>query len=101
VKPAAADGSLLRAAKVNIEYAEGKGPWKSKGRFAEGKDVHFEKQDDGRQRSEQLLPDEEFTVTVDAHGFEPKSEKLKLPEGVVKELEVRLKPLAARTRSGQ
>ena len=83
---------------MNIEYAEGKGPWKSKGRFVDGKDVHFEKQDDGRQRSEQLVPDEEFTVTVEAPGYEPKSEKLKLPEGAVKELEVRLKPLAKKAK---
>ena len=53
--------------------------------------MSFARQDDGRWRSSQLLPDEEFTVTVDAPGYEPKSEKLKLSEGAVKELEVRLK----------
>ena len=91
VKPVAEKGGPLRDVKVNLEYAEGKGPWKGGGRFTEGKDVHFEKQNDGRWRSEQLLPDEEFTVTVDAAGYEPKSEKLKLPEGAVKDVEVRLK----------
>lgn len=62
--------------------------------YREGKPngyVGFTRQADGRQRSRQLLPDEEFTVTVEAEGFEPESEKLKLPEGTVKELEVRLK----------
>jgi beta-lactamase regulating signal transducer with metallopeptidase domain len=53
--------------------------------------VSFERQDDGRYRTSQLLPDEEFTLTVEAEGYEPKSEKFKLPEGEVKELEVKLK----------
>ena len=96
VKPAAEDGSLLRDAKVEIEYAKNKGIWNSQGRYVEGKDVSFEKQDDGRRRSGQLLPDEEFTVTVKAEGYEPKSEKLKLPEGEVKELEVQLKKALGR-----
>jgi hypothetical protein len=34
------------------------------------------------------------TVTVEAEGYEPKSESLKLPEGAVKELVVRLKKKA-------
>ena len=48
--------------------------------------VSFERQDDGRWRSSQLLPDEKFTVTVEAEGYEPRSEKLKLPEIRVKSL---------------
>ena len=56
--------------------------------------VNFEHQVDGRWRSEQLLPDEKFTLTVEAEGYEPKSETLKLPEGAVKELEVRLKKMS-------
>lgn len=91
VKPVTEHGGLLREAKVRIEYANGRGPWKSQGRFIEGKGVHFEKQDDGRWRSSQLLPDEEFTITVEADGYESKSEKLKLPEGAIKELDLRLK----------
>ena len=64
---------------------------KGSGRYTEGKDVKFEKQSDGRRRTSGLLPDEEFTLTVEAEGYEPKSEKLKLPEGVTKELEMKLK----------
>ena len=69
------------------------------GRFSDGEyirdgkpagDVGFECQNDGRWRTSQLLPDEEFTVTIEAQGYEPKAEKLKLPEGAVKELELRL-----------
>jgi protocatechuate 3,4-dioxygenase beta subunit len=91
VKPVAEDGSLLRDAKVRIEYAEGRGPWKGKGRFVEGTDVSYEKQEDGCRRTSQLLPDEEFTVTVEAEGYESQSAPLKLREGEVKELEVRLR----------
>lgn len=53
--------------------------------------VAFERQSDGRWRSSQLLPNEEFALTVKAKGFEPITEMLTLPEGAVKELEVRLK----------
>ncbi|MGO9112523.1 MAG: M56 family metallopeptidase [Thermoguttaceae bacterium] len=53
--------------------------------------VAFEHQDDGRWRTSQLLPDEQFTITVDAEGYESKPENLKLPEGAVKELDIRLK----------
>jgi len=91
IKPVAEDGGLLREAKLKFEYAKGRGPWEGQGRYVDGADVSYEKQDDGRKRTNQLLPDEEFTVTVEAEGYEPKSEKLKLPEGAVKELEVQLK----------
>ena len=53
--------------------------------------VDFMPENDGRWSTTGLLPDEGFTLTVEAEGYEPKSEKLKLPEGAVKELEVRLK----------
>ena len=92
VKPVAEDGTLLRNANVQIEYAEGKGPWKDAGRFTEGKDVSFEKQENGYRRTSQLLPDEEFTLTVESEGCESKSQKLKLSEGATLELEVKLKP---------
>ncbi len=39
-------------------------------------DVNFEKQEDGRFRSEQLQPDLEFNVTAEADGFKPASRKL-------------------------
>ena len=62
--------------------------------FRPTNNVSLERQDDGRWRSSQMLPDKEFTITVEAKGFEPKSEKVKLPEGAVKELEMKLKPVA-------
>jgi len=49
-------------------------------------DVNFEKQEDGRYRSSQLLPDEEVTITATADGYEPASRKLNLREGETEEL---------------
>ncbi len=54
-------------------------------------DVTFARQQDGYLRSDALLPDEEFVLTIEADGYARKSEKLTLPEGAIKELEVRLK----------
>jgi beta-lactamase regulating signal transducer with metallopeptidase domain len=96
VKPVAEKGGPLGDAKVNLEYGVGKGPWKGAGRFTEGKDIHFEKQNDGRWRSEQLLPDEDFTVTVEAPGYQPNRQQFTLPEGVTKDVEVKLKRAAAK-----
>ena len=54
-------------------------------------DVTFARQHDGYLRSEGLLPDEEFTLTIEAQGHKPISEKFRLSEGAVKELMMRLK----------
>ena len=43
--------------------------------------MSLEEHGDGRWRTSQLLPDEEITVTVEADGYETKSETLSLPEG--------------------
>jgi WD40 repeat protein len=57
-------------------------------------DVVFDSQQDGRLRSEQLLPDEDVTVTVWADGFEKTSEKIQLKEGEQKEITLTLEPSA-------
>ncbi|HBO46360.1 MAG TPA: hypothetical protein DD670_21020 [Planctomycetaceae bacterium] len=57
--------------------------------------VNFERQNDGRWRTSQLLPDEEFTLTVEAPDHEPRSEKMSLAEGETKEITWRLKKLPA------
>ena len=93
VKAVAEDGSPVKNFKVTADYPLPKDKTTGFKFIVDGlnSDVTFEKQEDGRRRSEQLLPDEEFTLTVHADGFKPKSEKLNLPEGAVKELEVKLK----------
>jgi beta-lactamase regulating signal transducer with metallopeptidase domain/protocatechuate 3,4-dioxygenase beta subunit len=53
-------------------------------------DVFMEKQEDGRWRSSQLLPDEEITVTISADGYKPYTEKIELAEGVNKEIKAEL-----------
>ena len=55
-------------------------------------DVDFEKQEDGRFRSEQLQPDLEFNVTAEADGFKPASRKLTLAEGKTEEITLVLEP---------
>jgi Zn-dependent protease with chaperone function/protocatechuate 3,4-dioxygenase beta subunit len=92
VKAVAEDGSPVKNFKVTADYPLPKDKTTGFKFIVDGlnSDVTFEKQEDGRRRSEQLLPDEEFTLTVHADGFKPKSQKLKLPEGAVKELEVKL-----------
>jgi beta-lactamase regulating signal transducer with metallopeptidase domain/5-hydroxyisourate hydrolase-like protein (transthyretin family) len=57
-----------------------------------GEQVKFVRQKDGRWCSRDLPYDDEFTLTVEAPGHQPFSKKFKLPEGAVKELEVKLKP---------
>ncbi|MGB7159028.1 MAG: M56 family metallopeptidase, partial [Tepidisphaeraceae bacterium] len=54
-------------------------------------DVWLEKQD-GSWRSVNLLPDQEFTLSAQAEGAERSEQKLKLPEGEVREVMVTLKP---------
>jgi beta-lactamase regulating signal transducer with metallopeptidase domain/protocatechuate 3,4-dioxygenase beta subunit len=49
-------------------------------------DVFMEKQEDGRWRTSQLLPDEEFTVTLSAPGYAEHKEIMKLAEGASKDL---------------
>ena len=85
-------GGQLKEFKAKIEYSPGKSPKDPNSTFVNGVqgDVFMEKQEDGRWRSSQLLPDEEITVTVSAEGFKPYTEKLKLAEGTTKELKAEL-----------
>jgi hypothetical protein len=91
VRPVAEDGAILKDARFKLVYAKGRSQPESTGRYVDWDDVTFERQTDGRLRSEHLLPDEQFTVTVNAAGYRPKSETLKLPEGAIKELTVQFR----------
>lgn len=59
--------------------------------LANGSDLNFAHQEDGKYRSEQMLPDEALTLTVSALGYETVSEKVKLNEGATKDLVFTLK----------
>jgi hypothetical protein len=77
-----------------VGYAPPKAP-EAKRRRPDGieGDVAFVREDDDRWRSASfILPDEPITLTVEAAGYKPKSQKLSLPEGAVKELNVTLEP---------
>jgi len=89
-------GQPVPSAKVTATY-----PWGKQRYIVEGEarsDLTFERQKDGRFRSEQLLPDEEVTFTAAAAGYENASEKFKLPEGETKELVLTLKKAAEAKR---
>jgi len=90
VKVVAEYGTPVEKAKLDIEYGKGRGPREGRGGFVDGRDVHYERQSDGCLRTEQLLPDEEFTVTVSAEGHNSRSENMKLAEGAIRELEFKL-----------
>jgi beta-lactamase regulating signal transducer with metallopeptidase domain len=53
--------------------------------------VLVERMDDGRYRTQMLLPDEDVTFEITAPGYQQASEKVKLKEGETKELQVPLK----------
>ena len=89
----AENGEAIKGFQVNIKYRPGRvsgSEYVRNGKPAG--DVDADLQKDGRWRTSQLLPDEEITVTVSSPGYESRSEKLKLAEGAVRKLEVRLKP---------
>jgi beta-lactamase regulating signal transducer with metallopeptidase domain/protocatechuate 3,4-dioxygenase beta subunit len=85
-------GAQLKNFQAKINYAPGKSPRDPNSMFINGVqgDVFMEKQEDGRWRSSQLLPDEDITVTVSAEGFKPRTEQLKLAEGTTREIKAEL-----------
>jgi hypothetical protein len=92
----AKDGSKLKDAAVTAVYAEDKSPYPRRAIRRDGRhsDVSFEHQEDGRFRSEQLLPDEETTVTAYAEGYRSAPVKVKLEEGTTREIELVVEPAA-------
>ena len=92
VKAVDENGNVIEGFKAKIEYAAGQA-------LREGEFVRDDKpaghvyigpERDGRWRTWGLLPDEEFTLTVEAPGYRASAQKLSLPEGGVKDLAVRL-----------
>lgn len=92
VKAVSEDGKAIGEFKPQITYRNDKKPDTSAPHWINGLqgDVHFEKQADGRWRSECLLPDEPFLLTVEAEGYKPWCDRYTLSEGAIKEVEVRL-----------
>jgi RNA polymerase sigma-70 factor (ECF subfamily) len=90
VRAVDSEGKPVAEFKPAIFYRSGVKPRQEGSRWISGVDgeVNFEKQEDGRWRSEQLLPDEEFILTVFADGYQPTSEVLTLAEGSLKDLSI-------------
>jgi beta-lactamase regulating signal transducer with metallopeptidase domain/protocatechuate 3,4-dioxygenase beta subunit len=82
-------GKQIAGFRAQVTYLPGVKP-KTRGRFINGVkgDVYLEKQEDGRWRTSQMLPDEEVTVTVSAAGYKSATQKLKLAEGATQDLAV-------------
>ncbi len=78
-------GKQVPGFQPKVTYLPGVKP-KERGQFINGVqgDVYLEKQEDGRWRSSQMLPDEEVTVTVSAKGYKSATDKLKLAEGATR-----------------
>ncbi|MGA2245164.1 MAG: hypothetical protein ABSH48_09210 [Verrucomicrobiota bacterium] len=92
VRATAEDGTPVPAFKCELAYAGDRKPSPEAPRWISGiaGDVDFEKQPDGRWRSESLLPDENLLLTVQADGFQPYTQTVNLPEGATREIEARL-----------
>jgi beta-lactamase regulating signal transducer with metallopeptidase domain len=93
IKPVDEEGKPIAGATVQGTY-----PWGKQRYVLDGEtrsDIHFERQDDGRFRTGQMLPGEEVTFTANAQGYEPASEKLTLSEGETKDLMLTLKKAMA------
>ncbi len=82
------EGKQVKGFQVQVVYTKGKSPKGPNSSFVSGVrgDVNFEKQEDGRWRSSQLLPDEEVEVTARAEGYQDATKTVSLPEGEQKEL---------------
>jgi hypothetical protein len=82
------EGKQIKDFKAQVTYQPGVKNKRPGEQFINGVqgDVYMEKQEDGRWRTSQLLPDEEVTVTVSAGGYKSHTEKLKLAEGTTKHL---------------
>lgn len=96
-------GKPIADFKPALFYRNGVKPREEGSRWLSGVDgeVNFEHQEDGRWRSEQLLPDEEFILTVLAEGFQTAARSMSLAEGEVKELDFPLaKNVAGVSRNG-
>jgi protocatechuate 3,4-dioxygenase beta subunit len=93
VKATAKDGRVLKDVEVGGEYTEATGAGYRMGlKNGAFTDIMVDRQDDGRLRSDAIVPDREIKITAYADGFRPASRTLRLPEGKVEELTLVLEP---------
>ena len=92
VKAVSADGKVIQDFKP---IARLKSPPETKSPVAEfyhGGLLRFEKQQDARRRSEQMLPDVTWTVTVEKQGWKSESQEISLKEGEEREIVLVMQP---------
>ena len=92
VRAVAEDGTATPGFKCKLVYSNDQKPHEQPPNWISGVggDVDFEKQQDGRWRSQSLLPDENVILTVEAAGFQPWSQSMSLSEGATQEVEAKL-----------
>jgi hypothetical protein len=90
VKVTTKGGGKPKGAAVTALYPEEKGLNQGKFIVKGGleTEVTFEEQEDGRFRSSQLQPDLEVTVTARAEGYQDGTAKVKIAEGMSKDIEI-------------
>jgi hypothetical protein len=88
VRAVAEDGTAVPDFKCSLAYAPDRKPYVQTPNWISGVsgDVDFEKQQDGRWRSQSLLPDENLELTVRAAGFQTYSNSVNLSEGSTREV---------------
>ena len=92
IRAVAEDGSAISPFKCRIDYPNDRKPYTQPPHWINGDsgEVNFEKQQDGRWRSQSLLPDEDLSLTVEAEGFQPWTQTINLSEGASTEIEAKL-----------
>jgi hypothetical protein len=75
----------------NKEFLRISGALDAKGDWVDMYKPTFTRENNGRWRCSNLMPSEDFIVTVKSPGYKPVSQTLNVPEGAPKELEVTLK----------
>ena len=88
VRTVADDGTAVPDVKCSLVYAQDRKPSVRPPNWISGVsgDVNFENQQDGRWRSQSLLPDESLELMVQATGFQTYSNSINLPEGTTREV---------------
>ena len=92
IRAVAEDGSAIPTFKCRVSYANDRKPYTEAPHWINGDsgDVSFEKQQDGRWRSQSLLPNEDLLLTVEAEAFQTWSQTINLSEGASQEIEAKL-----------
>lgn len=85
IKAVDKDGELLEGSKLDSKYGTPPADGSMSG-TRNGGDISFRKQLDGRWRSNEMLPDEDVTISLKLEGYSSEPQTLSLKEGETREL---------------